>query len=61
MQDEKWAIVKNIPDELSYWICTSDGSDKAKILEMEAKFPYKGKLQIFQKLAYGEDFEFEAS
>ena len=61
MQDEKRAILKIIPDELSYWICTSDGIDKAKILEMEAKFPDKEKLQILQKLAFGEDFEFEAS
>lgn len=61
MQDEKRAILKIIPDELSYWICTSDGNDKAKIQEMEIKYPDKSKLQILQKLAFGEDFELEAS
>jgi conjugal transfer ATP-binding protein TraC len=61
MQDEKRAILKIIPDELSYWICTSDGNDKSKIQEMEAKFPGKGKLQILEKLAFGENYEREAS
>jgi type IV secretory pathway VirB4 component len=61
MQDEKRAILKIIPDELSYWVCTSDGNDKSKIQEMEMKYPNHGKLQVLQKLAFGEDFEFEAS
>lgn len=61
MQDEKRAILKIIPDSLSYWICTSDGSDKAKIQEMQGKYPAYSKLQILQKLAFGEDFELAAS
>jgi len=60
MQDEKRAILKIIPDELSYWICTSDGSDKAKIQEMEAKFPALKKLQVLQKIAFGEDYQIES-
>jgi hypothetical protein len=60
MQDEKRAILKIIPDSLSYWICTSDGSDKAKIQEMEAKFPEANKLKILQKLAFGEEYQHES-
>ena len=59
MQDEKRAILKIIPDELSYWICTSDGSDKAKIQEMEKKYPDLGKLHVLQKIAFGEDYPSE--
>jgi len=51
MQDERRAILKIIPDKLSYWICTSDGSDKAKIQEVRAKFPEESTLQILMRLA----------
>lgn len=61
MQDEKRAILKIIPDELGYWICTSDGSDKAKIQEMQLKYPTLTKLQVLQKIAFGEDYQFEAN
>lgn len=57
MQDEKRAILKIIPDPLSYWICTSDGNDKAKIQEMQEKYPEASKLRVLQKLAFGEDYE----
>lgn len=60
MQDEKRAILKIIPDDLSYWICTSDGSDKAKIQEMQEKYPQAMKLKILQKLAFGEDYQHES-
>lgn len=61
MQDEKRAILKIVPDELSYWVCTSDGSDKAQIQTMQAKYPELSKLQILQKLAFGESYEEAAS
>lgn len=61
MQDEKRAILKIIPDELSYWVCTSDGSDKAKIQEMMVKYPNHSKIQIFQKIIHGENYENDAS
>jgi conjugal transfer ATP-binding protein TraC len=51
MQDEKRAILKIVPDPLSYWICTSDGSDKAKIMEMQEKFPESSITEIMQKLS----------
>lgn len=60
MQDEKRAILKIIPDSLSYWICTSDGSDKAKIQEMQSKYPDLKTLQVLEKLAFGEDYKSEA-
>lgn len=61
MQDEKRAILRIVPDELSYWVCTSDGSDKAKILEMQKKFPDLSKIRILEKLAYGEDYVYEVN
>ena len=39
MQDENKAVLRLVPDPLSYWICTTDGNDKAKIQEMEAQHP----------------------
>lgn len=56
MQDEKRAILKIIPDNLSYWVCTSDGNDKAKIQQMQDKYPEDSKLQILQKIAFGENY-----
>lgn len=61
MQDEKRAILKIIPDSLSYWICTSDGTDKAKIQEMRGKYPEDSKLRTLQRLAYGEEHPIEVS
>lgn len=55
MQDEKQAILRLVPEPLSYWICTTDGNDKAKIQEMEQKFPELSKIEILKKLAFGED------
>lgn len=57
MQDEKRAILKIIPDSLSYWVCTSDGNDKAKIQEMQIKYPEDSKLQVLLKLSFGENYE----
>lgn len=51
MQDEKRAILKIIPDKLSYWICTSDSSDKARIQETRQKFPTESTLEILTRVA----------
>ncbi|MDH4468008.1 MAG: ATP-binding protein [Bacteriovoracaceae bacterium] len=51
MQDERRAILKIIPDPLSYWICTSDGSDKAKIEEMKRSHPDLSLVEVLQKLS----------
>jgi len=47
--------LKIIPDPLSYWVCTSDGSDKAKIQEMQNKFPEDSITEIMQKLSVEND------
>ena len=54
MQDENQAILRLVPEPLSYWICTTDGGDKARILEMEQKYPELPKIEILKKLAFGE-------
>ncbi len=54
MQDENQAILRLVPEPLSYWICTTDGGDKARIQEMEQKYPELPKIEILKKLAFGE-------
>lgn len=54
MQDENQTILRLVPEPLSYWICTSDGNDKARIQEMEQKYPGLPKIEILKKLAFGE-------
>ena len=54
MQDENQAILRLVPEPLSYWICTTDGGDKARIQEMENKYPDLPKIEILKKLAFGE-------
>lgn len=51
LQDENQAILRLVPEPLSYWICTTDGIDKAKIEELQRKEPNKSKIEILQKLA----------
>ena len=51
MQDDKKAVLRLTPDPLSYWICTTDGNDKAKITQMEEKNPSLSKIKILQLLA----------
>lgn len=55
MQDENQAILRLVPEPLSYWICTSDGNEKSQIAEMERKYPNESKIQILQRLAFGGD------
>ena len=54
MQDENQAILRLVPEPLSYWICTTDGNDKAKIFEMESRYPDLPKIEILKKLAFGD-------
>lgn len=60
MQDENQAILRLVPEPLSYWICTTDGNDKARIQEMEQKYPGLPKIEILKKLAFGESEERKA-
>lgn len=52
LQDENQSVLRMIPEPLSYWICSSDGNDKARILEMEQKFPELKKIEILKLLAF---------
>jgi len=54
MQDENQAILRLVPEPLSYWICTSDGNEKSQITEMEKLYPSESKIQILERLAFGE-------
>jgi len=51
LQNEGRAVLRIIPDPLSYWVCTSDGNDKAKIAEMKLRNPDLSKIEILKKLA----------
>ncbi|MGE3263351.1 MAG: VirB4 family type IV secretion system protein [Bacteriovoracia bacterium] len=61
MQDENQAILRLVPEPLSYWICTTDGNDKARIQEMEQKYPGLPKIEILKKLAFGDTEERRAA
>lgn len=61
MQDENQAVLRLVPEPLSYWICTTDGNDKAKIQEMEQKYPSLPKIEILKKLAFGDAEERKAA
>ena len=52
LQDENQTVLRMIPEPLSYWICTSDGNDKTKILELEKKHPDLPKIEILKMLAF---------
>ena len=50
-QNENRAIIRLVVDPLTYWICTSDANDKARIQEMETRNPSLSKLQVLSLLA----------
>ena len=50
-QNENKALIRLVVDPLTYWICTSDARDKARIQEMETQNPSLSKLQILTLLA----------
>lgn len=51
MQDENQAILRLVPEPLSYWICTTDGNDLAKIAETQRQNPQMKKIDVLQRLA----------
>jgi conjugal transfer ATP-binding protein TraC len=53
IQDEKCAVVRLEPEPLSYWACTSDASDKAKILDLQRKTPDLPRIDVLKQLAKG--------
>ena len=61
MQDEKRAILRIVPDPLSYWICTSDAGDKFKIQQMKEENPNLSPLEILLRLAYPDEDRSEAA
>ncbi len=54
MQDENQAVLRLEPEPLSYWICTTDGNDKAMVAELRAKHPELPLIEILTKLSKGE-------
>lgn len=56
IQDENMAIVRLEPEPLSYWICTSDGNDKAKVQEAREKTPEQPLIEILKTLSKGETY-----
>ncbi len=52
LQDDEMVLLKLVPEPLSYWICTSDGNDKAAIKELELKEPELSKMKILEELAF---------
>jgi conjugal transfer ATP-binding protein TraC len=57
LQDDNQIVLRLVPEPLSYWICTSDASDKAQIQEMEEKFPELEKIEILRRLAFKPELE----
>ncbi|MBX9765894.1 MAG: TraC family protein [Bdellovibrionales bacterium] len=55
LQDENKTVLRLVPEPLSYWICTSDAADKARIQKMEQKYPELSKIEILKRLAFDEE------
>ena len=53
MQDENQGVVRLEPEPLSYWICTTDGNEKAKIADLREKCPDKTLMEILIQLSKG--------
>jgi conjugal transfer ATP-binding protein TraC len=56
MQDENQAILRLEPEPLSYWICTTDGNDKAKVADLRAGNPGLPLIDILNNLSKGEHY-----
>jgi conjugal transfer ATP-binding protein TraC len=56
MQDENQAVLRLEPEPLSYWICTTDGNDKAKVADLRAKDPSRPLIEILSSLSKGETY-----
>lgn len=53
MQDENQGVVRLEPEPLSYWICTTDGNEKARIQELREKYPEKSLMDVLFMLSKG--------
>jgi len=56
MQDENQAVVRLEPEPLSYWICTTDGADKAKIETLREQKPEMPLIDILTNLSKGDHY-----
>jgi conjugal transfer ATP-binding protein TraC len=56
MQDENQAVLRLEPEPLSYWICTTDGNERALISEARAKSPDRPLIDILSTLSKGESY-----
>jgi len=56
MQDEKQGVVRLEPEPLSYWICTTDGNDKARVADLLARYPDKSLMEILTILSKGDTY-----
>ena len=52
MQDDNQAILKLIPEPLSYWIATTDAGDKIKIANLLKEDPKLSPLEVRKRLAF---------
>ena len=57
LQDENQTVLRMVPEPLSYWICSSDASDKAKIKDLETLHPELSKIEILKILAFKNSSE----
>lgn len=53
MQDENQSVVRLEPEPLAYWICTTDGNEKAKIEDLRIQNPDRPLIEILKELAKG--------
>lgn len=53
MQDENQAVLRLEPEPLSYWICTTDGNEKAKVEALREKDPNRPLIDILTELSKG--------
>ena len=51
-QNNRQTILKLISEPLSYWIATSDGKEKARIIDMKKKYPNLSKIEILKKITF---------
>ncbi len=54
MQDENQAVLRLEPEPLSYWICTTDGADKARVEALRAMAPERPLIDILIELSKGD-------
>lgn len=57
VQDENQGVVRLEPEPLSYWICTTDGNEKAKISDLREKNPDKSLMDVLLQLVKGDSYK----